>query len=86
MKSKRNLTRFTYESTAFQGWRLCISRGGSTFTKYFSDKQYGGARKALEAGEAALEEIKGIVARSRKIDGKLNDTTIRKVEKLLKKV
>ena len=31
MKSKKNLTRFTYETTAFQGWRLCISRGGKTF-------------------------------------------------------
>jgi len=32
MKSKKNLTRFTYETTAFQGWRLCLSRSGSTFT------------------------------------------------------
>ena len=38
MKSKKNLTRFTYETTAFQGWRLCISRGGQTFMRYFSDK------------------------------------------------
>ena len=53
MKSKRNLTRFTYETTAFQGWRLCISRGGATFTRYFSDRQYGGARKSLAAAEAA---------------------------------
>lgn len=84
MKSKRNLTRFTYESTAFQGWRLCISRGGATFTKYFSDKQYGGGRKSLEAAEQALEDIKGVIARSRRVNGKLNDTTVRKVEKLLK--
>ena len=84
MKSKRNLTRFTYESTAFQGWRLCLSRGGSTFTKYFSDKQYGGGRKSLEAAEKALEEIKDVINRSRRVDGKLNDTTVRKVEKILK--
>ena len=83
MKSKRNLTRFTYEHTAFQGWRLCISRGGATFTKYFSDKQYGGGKKALEAAEAALANIKDTIARSRKVDGKLSDTTVRKVEKLL---
>ena len=44
MKSKRNLTRFTYETTAFHGWRLCISRGGATFRRYFSDKQCGGPR------------------------------------------
>ena len=85
MKSKRNLTRFTYENTAFQGWRLCISRGGATFTKYFSDKQYGGGRKALEAAENALEEIKNVISRSRRIEGKLNDTTVRRVDKILKK-
>lgn len=85
MKSKRNLTRFTYENTAFQGWRLCISRGGATFTKYFSDKHYGGGRKALEAAESALEEVKDTIARSRMIQGKLSDTTVRKVERILAK-
>jgi len=83
MKSKRNLTRFTYENTAFQGWRLCISRGGATFTKYFSDKQYGGGKKALEAAEKALDEVKATIARSRMVDGKLSDTTVRKVDKIL---
>ncbi|BCX49521.1 pathogenesis-related transcriptional factor and ERF protein [Haloferula helveola] len=85
MKSKRNLTRFTYESTAFQGWRLCISRGGATFTKYFSDKQYGGGRKSLEAAESALDEIKSTLERSRRVQGKLSDTTVRKIEKILDK-
>lgn len=84
MKSKRNLTRFTYENTAFQGWRLCISRAGSTFTKYFSDKQYGGGRKSLKAAELALEEIKGTVERSRRVNGKLSETTKKKVAKILK--
>ena len=53
MKSKRNLTRFTYDTTAFQGWRLCLSRAGTTFTKYFSDKKYGGPKKSLTAAEDA---------------------------------
>jgi len=86
MKSKRNLTRFTYESTAFQGWRLCISRGGATFTKYFSDKHYGGGKKALEAAEKVLEEIKETISRSRMVQGKLSDTTVRKIERILEKV
>lgn len=85
MKSKRNLTRFTYEHTAFQGWRLCISRGGATFTKYFSDKQYGGGREALARAERTLEEIKEIIMKSRLVQGKLSDATVRKVEKLLEK-
>lgn len=84
MKSKRNLTRFTYEHTAFQGWRLCISRGGRTFTKYFSDKQYGGGRKALNAAEAALAEVKSLLSQGKVVDGKLNDSVARKVEKFLK--
>lgn len=83
MKSKRNLTRFTYENTAFQGWRLCISRGGATFTKYFSDKHYGGGRQSLTAAEQALEEVKDTIARSRMIHGKLSDTTVRKVDRIL---
>ncbi len=86
MKSKRNLTRFTYENTAFQGWRLCISRGGATFTKYFSDKHFGGGRKALKAAESTLDEIKDVLSRSRLVKGKLSDTTVRKIEKILEKV
>ena len=66
MKSKRNLTRFTYETTAFQGWRLCISRTGKTFTKYFSDKKYGGPKKSLQAAEKA-----GVAQPSRQVMAEL---------------
>ena len=83
MKSKRNLTRFTYETTAFQGWRLCISKAGSTFLKYFPDKKFGGERKALQAAEAALADVKGILTSAKKVDGKLAPATARKVQKLL---
>ena len=41
MKSIKNLTRMTYETTAFQGWRLSLSRKGAAFTKCFSDRKYG---------------------------------------------
>ncbi len=61
-----------------------ISRAGSTFTKYFSDKKYGSERKALKAAEAALEEIKDTVDSSRKVNGKLSKTTLSKIKKLLK--
>lgn len=85
MNSKKNLTRFTYETAAFEGWRLCISRAGTTFTKYFPDKKYGGGggKKSLDAAEAALEEIKAIIDGSKRIDGKLAPTTIKKAEKVL---
>ena len=85
MKSKRNLTRFTYETTAFQGWRLCLSRAGTTFTKYFSDKKYGGSKKSLAAAEKGLVELIQLVDNSRRVDGKLSQATIRKSRKLLDK-
>jgi len=85
MKSKRNLTRFTYETTAFQGWRLCLSRAGTTFSKYFSDKKYGGSKKSLNAAENVLGELTQLVDNSRRINGKLSQATIRKGRKLLEK-
>jgi hypothetical protein len=86
MKSKKNLTRFTYESAAFEGWRLCISRAGTTFTKYFPDKKYGSGKKSLTAAEMVLVEIKGILDSGKRINGKLSPATIRKVEALLSKL
>lgn len=83
MKSKRNLTRFTYESAAFEGWRLCISRAGTTFTKYYPDKKFGGGKKSLAAAEKALIDLKALIEGAKRVDGKLSPTTIRKAEKLL---
>lgn len=85
MKSKKNLTRFTYESAAFEGWRLCISRSGTTFTKYFSDKKFGGPRKSLDAAEKALAELKATLESGKKVKGKFSPITVRKVESLLSK-
>lgn len=83
MKSLKNLTRFTYETAAFQGWRLCISRAGSTFTRYFPDKKFDGEKKALEAAEKTLTELKILLEGSKRVDGKLSANTLKKAEKLL---
>lgn len=83
MKSKRNLTRFTYETAAFEGWRLCISKTGTTFTKYFSDKKFGSGKKSLAAAEKTLAELKEILGGSKLVAGKLTPTTIKKANKLL---
>lgn len=85
MKSKKNLTRFTYETAAFQGWRLSISRAGTVFTKYFSDKQYGSDKASLAAAETALEELKGVLEGAKRVEGKLTPVTIRKATKVLGK-
>ena len=60
--NQRHITRFTYEFTNFQGWRVAISRQGMTLARYFSDKQYGDAAAAREQAEhfrdAVLEELR----------------------------
>ncbi len=62
MKTLRNITRFTYEFTSFQGWRVTLCRNQVHFTRYFSDKQYGGEEAALAAALAVrnhlLEELR----------------------------
>ena len=83
MKSKKNLTRFTYENAAFEGWRLSISRANKSFTRYFPDKKFGGPRESLKAAEITLTELKAIVFEAKLKDGKLTATTIKKAEKLL---
>lgn len=44
----RHITRFTYEFTNFQGWRVAINRQGVSLARYFSDKQHGDSEKAFE--------------------------------------
>ncbi len=84
MKNNKNLTRFTYETTAFQGWRLNIVRSGTKFIKYFSDKKHGGERKSLEAAENAKIDLLNILDSAKKVNGKLSQTTINKATKFLK--
>lgn len=84
MKSKKNLTRFTYENSAFEGWRLSISRAGSTFVRYFPDKKFNGGKKSLAAAEKTLAELKPILEGAKRVNGKLSAATIAKAEKLLK--
>ncbi|MCX6875162.1 MAG: hypothetical protein NTW21_15330 [Verrucomicrobia bacterium] len=83
MKSIKNLTRFTYETAAFQGWRLSLSRSGTVFRKYYSDKKFGDDKKSLAAAEAALAGLKVLLDASKLVDGKHTPATIRKAEKLL---
>ena len=84
LKSRKNLTRFTYETTAFEGWRLCVSRAGTTFTKYFSDKTYGGGRKSLAVAEKTRNQLLKIIDNSRRNGGKLTKATIEKAQQMLK--
>ncbi len=57
MPDTRNLTRYTYLKTAFQGWRVCISRQGKQFTRYFSDKNCGGEEQSYAEALALRNRI-----------------------------
>ena len=85
MKSIKNLTRMTYETASFQGWRLAISRKGATFVKYFSDRKYGDGKKSFTAAQAALTGLKEVLDSAKLADGKHSAATKAKVEKLLEK-
>ncbi len=83
LKSRKNLTRFSYETAAFEGWRLCLSKTGTTFTRYFPDKKLGGPKESLAAAEKALTELKALIDGSKRVDGKLSPATVKKGQKLL---
>ena len=57
----KNISRYTYKKTAFQGWRLAITRNGHTFVKYFGDRHFEGYRNAfkyaIEVRDAILHEL-----------------------------
>ncbi len=55
--SLRNITRFTYEFTSFQGWRVAICRKRQNFIRYFSDKEYGGKDEAFAAALAVRDQL-----------------------------
>ena len=55
--TQRNITRYTYKTTSFQGWRLSICRKWNQFTRYFSDKQYGSEQAAFEAALQLRDRI-----------------------------
>jgi hypothetical protein len=81
--SRKNLTRFTYENSAFLGWRLYITRKGKSFVKYFSDRQYGSAKESLAAAEAALDELKDVLGKAKLIDGTFSENTVSKGLKII---
>lgn len=53
----KNLTRYTRDRTSFQGWRVCISRQGTMFTRYLPDRVYGGEAEAKAAALALRDEV-----------------------------
>ena len=84
IKPRKNLTRFTYENTAFQGWRLAICRNGKSFVKYFSDKQFGSGDAAYEAAEVLLDKILDTLDESKKRYGEITRDAFHEVESYIR--
>jgi hypothetical protein len=83
VKSRKNLTRLSYERHKFEGWRLTITRRGSTFSRYYPDLKFGNAKKSLKAAEADLVELKDVLESSKLINGRLTSKTIKSAEHIL---
>ena len=83
--TRKNLTRFTYVDTAFQGWRVCISRNGKTFVKYFSDKRFGSEEAAKAAAEELLDKIQAVLDDSTKRYGGVTNDTLSEISSLIGK-
>ena len=52
MQTHRYITRYNGQKgtrNTFCGWRLCITRRKETYVRYFTDREYAGSAKALEA-------------------------------------
>ncbi len=54
---RKHLTRYSREKTSFDGWRVCISKQGLMFTKYVSDREFGGEEGSYAAARALRDEI-----------------------------
>ncbi len=56
----KNITRYEAgkgRTYTFKGYRLCITRQKERFVRYFSDREYGSAPKALSAASAMRRAI-----------------------------
>ena len=82
-KSKKNLTRFEYESSAFIGWRMHVTKAGTQFVRYFPDKKHGGPKKSLKQAEMALLALREKLAEAKLVKGKLPATEVKKLHKVL---
>lgn len=70
MDSLKNITRFTYEATSFQGWRLAISRQCVNYIRYFSDREYGNGEMALEEALCERDRVYEILSAHPEAPGK----------------
>lgn len=84
LPSQKNITRFSYETAAFEGWRLSIRRSGTTFTRYFSDKQYGTPRKSFDAANKTRSQLLKFLDRATRHNGQLSPRSVDQANVILR--
>ncbi|MAE87947.1 MAG: hypothetical protein CMB80_34750 [Flammeovirgaceae bacterium] len=83
MKLAKGITRFTYDKTSFNGFRICLQCKREKFVKYISIKKEGGIKKACTKAHLMLGSAKAAIRDGRLVRGKLSKSTIKKVRKIL---
>ncbi len=83
MKNK-NITRYTYESTDFQGWRVSIQRCGRIITRYFSDLQCGSEEESFRQALAYRDHVFDEMARHRDNLPQYMDEELEHLQQLLR--
>ncbi len=83
MKNK-NITRYTYESTDFQGWRVSIQRCGRIITRYFSDLQYGSEEESFRQAVAYRDHVFSEMSKHRDDLSHYMDEELQHVQVLLR--
>lgn len=83
MKNK-NITRYTYENTDFQGWRVSIQRCGRIITRYFSDLQYGSEEESYRQAVDYRDEVFCQMAQHKNDLPEYMDTELAHVQDILR--
>lgn len=83
MKNK-NITRYTYENTDFQGWRVSIQRCGRIITRYFSDLYYGSEEESFREAIAYRDHVLSEMSLHRNNLPEYMDQELEHLQELLK--
>lgn len=83
MGTRKHLTRVIYNTTAFQGWRICVGANVKSFIKYFSDKKYGSDEAARLAAERFLDRIKVLIQQAKEKDGTVTKENLEELRHLV---
>lgn len=80
----KNITRYTYENTDFQGWRVSIQRCGRIITRYFSDLQYGSEDSSRQEAIAYRDRIFAAMSARRDDLPQFMDEELERVQQILR--